>query len=296
MTSPGFSKIGAISASGGSVNEDIFGENKNYAWVLDGVTGHREEPKTPAKSDGKWYVEQMDKAFRKLSRENYSNLSSFTHDSLELVRDQYRTVANEEPTGNSDMPAAAGVLLRRVHNETVPDQIEYLILGDCTLLIEKNFTVVPVTDKRVAPKEQEQIEAMQRAFADGAEDVWEARKQVEDIFLRNKNNMNSPESYWMFGLDPSAVDMAFTGKFDISEGVKLHLMTDGFSCLVDTYKIYVSWEEALNRIKSNSHKTVLEEIREIEESDSMLQQYPRTKPSDDATMLSLQLSDAQSMD
>jgi len=288
---PGFSRLCAISESGKSVNEDLFGTKGNLAWVLDGMTGHREKPRTPAETDGKWYVKQLDDAFKQLSDRNEC-LSSIARDAIALVRERFQEVTDEDIDGAKDLPAAAGVLIRRIRTESGPDKIEYLILGDCTLLIEKTKTIVRISDERPVLKEQEQIEAMQQALDDGAETPMDARKQVKNLFVKNKNELNTPGGFWMFGLDPEAADEAITGMFRVSNDLKIHLMTDGFSCLVDTYHVYETWEKAIDCLHESGCEVLISEIREVEDADPMLRKYPRTKPSDDATLLSLTLNDA----
>lgn len=281
-----FSRLYAISESRDSVNEDLYGMNGEYAWVLDGMTGHRAEPRTPGETEGQWYVEQLDEAFTQLTGSGAS-LASVARDAIAIVRDQFRAVTEREHSDTPDSPAAAGVLVRRVQTADGPDEIEYLIIGDCTLVINKANTVVRVTDGRPAPREQEQIEAMQRAFDAGATTPAAARNRVEDVFVTNKRNLNTVGEYWMFSLDPEAVEHALIGTVPVSDEMDLHLMTDGFSSLIDTYHIYETWDAALCRLHSVGAETIVSEIRTAEDSDPMLRKYPRTKPSDDATLLSV---------
>lgn len=281
MPTRGFSTDLSFSDAGKAVNEDLAGVAGNVAWVLDGATGHRDTPITSGDTDGQWYVERLDAAFRDLAAIG-APLDEIAESAVARVRDEFLDAAPDDLDRGLDVPAAAGVLVR-----LIDDEIEYLVLGDCTLLAEKPHTVARVTDRRGAPKEQEQIEAMQRQFDAGVDDPWTARDNVEEIFLENKAATNSPGSYWVFSLEPGAVDQALTGAFDLSPELRLHLATDGFTAVVDTYRMYESWERLLGAIRSDGIETIVSEMRELEEGDAALRAYPRTKPSDDATILSL---------
>lgn len=286
MTRYGWSQLRSLSRSGKATNEDLFGVAGDYAWVLDGATGHRDQPITSGETDGQWFVEQLDEAFREFSH-GASGLPELGRRAIERVRERFLTVAPDTLDRGLDVPAAAGILVRRVAVEGGPDETEYLVLGDCTLLIEKEHTVVRMSDNRGGPKEQEQIEAMQREFEDGVEDPWKARERARDVFLTNKSRINSPGNYWVFSLEPDAVDEALTGRFRSTDGTVLHLMTDGFSSLIDTYHVYETWEEAIDAVERDGVESVVDEIRAAERADEKLRTYPRTKPSDDATLLSI---------
>lgn len=286
MTSTGFSKVYLTSAGGKSVNEDTAGMTGSYAWVLDGVTGHQDNPRTDGETDGQWYVEQLNDVLQEQVTDGV-RLDDLARESIATVRQRFRAAVDAPDDDNTATPAATGVLVHRRTSGAEVDEIEYLILGDCTLVIEKRHTVVHLSDRRAAPKEQEQIEAMQDAFDRGAKTPEEAREMAKDAFLKNKDALNSRDGHWAFGLLPEAVDKSLMGTFEVNHAPKLHLMTDGFASLVDLYHIYPTWEDAVTAIKNQGHEAVLSEIRDVEASDPNLREYPRTKPADDATLLTV---------
>lgn len=286
VTSPGFSHLYSLTDGSGPVNEDLFGMSGEYAWVFDGMTGHRDEPISSYETDGKWYVDNMNEILLDLV-DSSSCLPNIAKEAIAQIRKRYLEIAPNNIDRGLDVPGATGVIVRRIKTSDGPDSIEYFLLGDCTLLVEKEHTTAPISDQRGALKEQEQMEAIQRELDAGVSDPWEARNNVEDIFLENKSQINSSGGYWVFGIEPSAVDEALTGRFMTSENLRLHLMTDGFSSLIDTYNIYKNWGEALDAIDNDGPKALMLKIRESESSDPSLRKHPRTKQSDDATLLSI---------
>jgi hypothetical protein len=191
-------------------------------------------------------------------------------------------VAPEDLRPGLDVPAAAGAIIRREG-----DSVKYLILGDCTIIIEKAHTIATITDKRSAPIEQELIEGMQSAFETGISDPWDARSQNRELFLTSKAQVNTADGYWIFSLESNAIEKSLTGSFSIDRETTIHLLTDGFSCIQDTYRMYRDWSAVFNKIRDTGVELVVRQMRQLEGTDSDLKAFPRTKPSDDATVLSL---------
>jgi hypothetical protein len=95
--------------------------------------------------------------------------------------------------------------------------------------------------------------------------------------------------YWVFGLQPDCADHARHWHLDLKRPAHVLLCTDGFSALVDRYRVY----DAVGLVRAALDKGLQElgrELRAIETADAGGALHPRFKPSDDATALLLHFS------
>jgi hypothetical protein len=103
---------------------------------------------------------------------------------------------------------------------------------------------------------------------------------------------NRPGGCWVAAADPQAASQAVTGSLP---GKNLHravLLSDGASRLVDPFR-FATWEELLALLDENGPEELLRQVRAAEAADPEGRQWPRTKRSDDATAVYLDLDEAQ---
>jgi serine/threonine protein phosphatase PrpC len=106
--------------------------------------------------------------------------------------------------------------------------------------------------------------------------------------LRARHNMAGGD-YWVFGLQPECADHARVWTLPLKRPAHVLLCTDGFSTLVDRYRVY----DAAGLVRAALDKGLQElgrEIRAIETADAAGAQHPRFKRSDDATALLLRVA------
>ena len=99
---------------------------------------------------------------------------------------------------------------------------------------------------------------------------------------------NRPGGYWVAAADPQAASQALTGSLP---GKTLHravLLSDGASRLVDPFGL-ATWEELLALLDESGPDELLRQVRAAEAVDPEGRQWPRTKRSDDATAVYLDL-------
>jgi hypothetical protein len=278
----GFGSTVSVSDSGKKVNEDLRNTSETGAWVFDGGTGYADSPLTGADSDAKWYVDTLDGYLAEHVDSTDRSLRTVLREGIQHTRREYLDRVDDLPAPEY-RPTAAGTVVRLVDGT-----VEYLVLGDCTLVVSKPNTVARVTDPRMEPIEQMAIEAVVEHVRTQDVSVWEARDAVADRFEQNRALANTAEGYWILSLDPDAVAHSLTGTFQVDDGTTAYLMTDGFSAVVDTYGLFDDWTRAVGELDDGRTDELLAEIRAVERSDDRCLEHPRTKPSDDATVLGIE--------
>jgi hypothetical protein len=99
---------------------------------------------------------------------------------------------------------------------------------------------------------------------------------------------NRPGGYWVAAADPQAASQALTGSLPSKALQRAVLLSDGASRLVDPFGL-ATWEELLALLHENGPDELLHQVRAAEAVDPEGRQWPRTKCSDDATVVYLAL-------
>lgn len=268
--------VEAISLAGDRAkqNDDACGFADRRAWVLDGATDLHDAPLSGAASDASW-----------IARAANAHLHSASGDLREQVRAASVAARNAFTSGARferwQSPISSLLML-----EEAEDGIRGLDLGDCRLFALDTAGNVVVTGGSDDAADEEAKSAARQTDADKP-----LLQRTETIAkLRDARALlNRPGSAWTFCLDPACADRARTWSFTLASPAYLLLMTDGFSALVDRYRVY----DAAGLVRTALDKGLQElgrELRAIENADAGSAKHPRFKKSDDATALLMRLT------
>ncbi|MFC9636282.1 protein phosphatase 2C domain-containing protein [Streptomyces mirabilis] len=166
-----------------------------------------------------------------------------------------------------DPPAAALAIVRERQGS-----LEYLVLCDCTIVVDVAGTVQRITDDRLSGL-----------------DLPERRAVLEDPTLAayaalleaKRRRRNTPGGYWVAASEPAAAWAAVKGSFPVDDVRRIALMTDGVSCAVDRYRL-MDWAGLLDALEDEPTGLV-RRIREVEQRASGGVRNDLTKLHDDAT-------------
>lgn len=187
-------------------------------------------------------------------------------------------------------PSAAVTLARRRG-----DFLDYLVLGDCTVLVETGSGVVDRTDRRlagVAPDVRAAIREHLQGGGGYSSQVYRSLlAQLVDAELAARN---VPGGYWIAAEDPEAAAHALTGTFPIGSGPdearRIALLSDGFARAVTIFRLQPGWQQLLSVLVSGGPASCLAALRSAESADPRGLRFPRTSPSDDASVIFCELS------
>lgn len=161
--------------------------------------------------------------------------------------------------------------------------IEYLVLGDVTVLAEVDGKVEAISDERVS-----QTAAAQRAEADrhpiGSAAKNTAMLAMKHIELAARNTVGG---YWVAETNPAAAKHALVGQFSREQVSRLAVLTDGAARAV-AFGL-MSSADLLDVLDSDGPASVVRHVRAAERSDPIGARWPRNKQSDDATVVYVRL-------
>ncbi|RST11131.1 integrase [Streptomyces sp. WAC05374] len=166
------------------------------------------------------------------------------------------------------------------------DALEYLVLGDSTLLlVSGEGEATAVTDRRldeVGKRLRRPVDALPTGSPEHAAALAEYREALTG--LRNR-----PGGFWIVGPDPRAAEHALAGTVPLDSLASVTLLSDGATRLVDKFAL-ADWRELLAALDSTGPDGLLRRVREVEGSDLDGRRWPRGKARDDATVLHWALS------
>jgi hypothetical protein len=242
-------------------NEDWFRTGPGWMVVLDGVT--------PVPGNGcvhpiPWFVEQLGEAIEDgLSGENHS-LRAILAGAIAA------TVAAHEGTcdlTSPQSPAAQVAILR-----AVDDRVEWLVLGDCTIVIKRQDEA-PVAycddraDRLPDPPEPVLVNGIRRYPLEYVAAV-----------------RNRPGGFWVASTLPEAADEALHGWCPAGSLQSAALLSDGLTRLVERYGW--TWPTLLDEGERQGAKAL---IRSVHDADRAAEPTgARGKTSDDATGVFIQ--------
>jgi hypothetical protein len=272
---------------GSSVNEDLIGHYGNIYWIMDGATPLSGSRFFPGSSDALWLVTELDKALKAvIAQANDCDLNSLLESALSLVKQRALTygfaTAKISPY---DMPSCSLIMLKV--EPGISGVLEYLILGDCTLVFEYDSQLTIVKDNTVTKLDNQVVQMLKAKKQSGTLDDSELSVYRSTLLQKNRALMNTSEGYWSCTWDKKGVKHSITQRLEFDGDLKILACTDGFSSLVDLYN-QISWSDLLqNRL--SIHQALLK-IRDIEAKDVTKEKYERLKVSDDASALHLSIS------
>ncbi|MFF5451369.1 protein phosphatase 2C domain-containing protein [Streptomyces sp. NPDC012950] len=251
-------------------NEDFALSDSTAAVVLDGA-GMAPGMKSGCRHGVAWYVKQLGTRLHGEATRGDAPLTVCLARAIESTASlHWDTCVIDDPLSPS-----ATVAMARVRGGV----FEWLVLGDCTILVGSDGVVTATTDDRLA-----QVAPHARAaLAREAPGSPERQRAHEDLVQEERSQRNIRGGYWVAAADSTAASQALTGSESTSQVQSAALLTDGAGRLVTTFRS-TDWQGYMTLLRHGGPEAVLRQVREAEVSDPHLSRWPRSKQHDDATI------------
>jgi hypothetical protein len=241
--------------------------------VLDGVSAPAGLD-TGCRHTVAWYVDRLSSRLVEVyASAEKDPLTDLLAKSIDLVRTDHN--------GQCDLqnPASPAATLCLVRVDT--DRMEYLILSDCTLVVEDVDSVTAITDHRF-----EQAIATIRTPAP-ARDAQGYSAWLYGHAGKKYQLTNTAHGYWVAAAKPDAAHQAITGALPLTGPKAVQraaLLTDGASRAVDTFA-FLDWHGLLDVATTLGPAELIRRVRNAEaESGQPKPERLPTKLHDDATI------------
>ncbi|MCC7252552.1 protein phosphatase 2C domain-containing protein [Hyphomicrobium sp.] len=281
-----FEIVDILSLASGNENEDRAGVAPPFAWVIDGATDVVPEPLTHAPSDAAWFAAAMNETLHEMATAPPQSLVDVPRLVAERLAPRFTAETRRVAAGPEEHPSAAAIIVRA----TGRSEIEYVSLGDCTLLIEHGdgFTQIGVDEETAGDRWV--AEALTGRETDG--EPQQAPLTRADLWPRlraQRARMNAPSGYGIFSITPPPGAMIRHGTLPVSPGARILLASDGLLRLVDVFRQYDT-SRLFAAAWSGGLAPLFSELRALEADDAECTRFPRAKTSDDTTAVLLRVT------
>lgn len=252
----------------GSPNEDWAGIGPGLAVLLDGATARIG---TGCEHGVAWYAQRLGQVL-------LAGVSDRDRGLTEALADSIETVAALHPQCDLEHPGTPSAAVAIVRVSTA--RVEYLVLADTVVALRAGAEISVVTDDRIAgAAAAERASAM--ALPVGTVEREEALRRAKAAEQRARNR---PGGFWVAAADPSAAAHALTGDISVVGIDSVALFTDGAARCVEPFAL-LDWPQVFVVLDREGPDGLLREVRSAEEADPNGVRWPRTKRSDDATVI-----------
>lgn len=250
----------------GAENEDWYCASSRLVVVLDGATARTD---TGCVHGVSWFAAHLGAAISARAEAGEHTLS-------DVLSHAIKTVAGEHPNCNLESvgtPSAAVAILR-----PNGQHIEYLTLGDISLVFDCDDGLKVITDDRV-----EGTARAERAEAD-KHPIGSQQKNDAMVLMKHAElaARNKPGGFWVAAADPAVTREALTGSLPMRSLRRCAVLTDGVTRLVRMFDV-MSWPDLLDLLAEFGPAEAVSRVRAIEAQDPNGLRWPRNKQSDDAT-------------
>jgi hypothetical protein len=141
VLAPWDAKLASVPRPGRSHNEDLAAIVGSSTWVLDGASV-LDPIQACCELDAYWYVRRLNTALAAMLDGSSLDLSSVLAASISQVAAEHEAVCSRPPWGSA--PSATVAMVRRRG-----DTLDYLVLGDGSVLLDLGATIECLSDKRL---------------------------------------------------------------------------------------------------------------------------------------------------
>ena len=175
--------------------------------------------------------------------------------------------------GHPGSPSATVAVLREQ-----PEALDFLVLGDTTVLVEEPAGIRVLTDDRL-----EHVAAVQHgAMHEHATGSADHARSFAELVTEQRRHRNQPDGFWVASADPAAAQHTLTGRVARDGLRRAAVLSDGATRLVDRFGL-VDWPSLLTILAEQGPDAIIAQVRAAEHSDPDGQRWPRGKRHDDAS-------------
>lgn len=261
-------------ATPGAPNEDWMLATEDLVVVLDGQTARTG---TGCAHGVAWYAATLGGAIADLAADPALSLDAVLSRAIDRTAGAHPACDLRHPA----TPSATAAIVRPQR-----DAIEYLVLGDVTVLAETSDRLLVVTDARVdAAARAERHAADRHPLGSPQKRAALLRMKHAELALRNR-----PGGYWVAAADPAAARHAVMGAIPREAVRRLAVLSDGAARVVALFGL-TGWPGVLDLLRRHGPAALIDRVRAAEAGDPAGTRWPRNKGSDDATAVYAELDD-----
>lgn len=252
----------------GRVNEDVVAAAAEVVVLADGA-GLPDGEEQGCRHGVAWYARRLATAYLNAAVDG-PDLTHALAEAIGEVADAHRDTCDLR---HPRSPWSTALAVRRTG-----DSLEYLVLADSVLLIDRGEEVEVITDARLANLHA----PFQNKLRTLTEGTAEYDAFIDEYTRAIRGARDRPGGFWVASTKPEVAYEAVTGTVDLAGVEAAVLLSDGASRPADLF-MTSSWRELVDLVRAEGPDALLTRVREIERTDPEKARWPRGKVHDDAT-------------
>lgn len=237
--------------------------------VLDGAT----DPQEPEGRDGGWYAEQLGTVLRDVMTLPDAHPSRAVETAISEVVDQHALRPGRSPS--------ATVAMAQWDN----DVVTAYVLGDSAVIAIPHQGPTQMLTDRLRSVATDLRHRQHEHLAAGHGYDQQHVQTMHQFVRTERAHRNRPGGYWIAETDPGAARHGQTTTWSRPDLRALIVASDGAAAAVDRYGLFADWAEALRALDQRGAAALLADVEHIESQDPHGLSWPRSKPSDDKTLV-----------
>jgi Protein phosphatase 2C len=272
-----------IAASGKAHSDDLVQATDSAAWLFDGASAH-DDTDACTDHDASWFVCELSQALAtQLGQLADRDLTDILAAAISQVSNLHTQLCPHVPSGHG--PSATAVIVRRN-----TQNLEYLVLGDSTLLVQtSDGEIHHHSDKRLSAIAPHLRTSIHQGLQEGCGYEHPAhRERLQILHAEERAMRNRDDGYWIASDDPRAALHSLTGHYGLDSPAgarRIVLLSDGIERAITRLHLYSEWPELLNSLFDPGTYATITRIRRAELADPSATRHPRTTRSDDAAAI-----------
>ena len=263
-------------------NEDLIITENGLFVVLDGATGLGRQVMSEVETDACWFVKEFGKRVTGHWFE-WHDFGAALNLSISELEKLMHEISGKIKIKDYEIPSA-GMAAVVVEDDLV---VSYRT-GDCQVYLANTRGAGPVFPESPLERLDSEIMEILSEHIRAGDSHAQAKEKILPRMQALRASMNQDGGYAVLSPDTNCLGHVQRQTIDVTKPGYLLLTTDGFSVVLDKFNRY-SIEELFERLSATGLQGLLDEIREIENTDPNLERYPRLKISDDASALLLKM-------
>jgi len=262
-------------------NEDCIRIGENFAYIIDGTNGITDKSATEKATNGRWYVQELDKKLSKRIKNQDKKIKDVLSKIISELFDEFekRVHKKEFELKNSETPSAFISIARWNDSE-----LEVYSLGDCTAMIKKKDDLETFRNSKMIELEKQILQKIQSYKEKQGLTHEQAIEKIMPEYLEIKRKQDTPGGWYSIGFNPKTPEKGKTRKYNLENIEELILHTDGLDNLKALHNNIENPEQLYKYINQKGLKETIQKMRQLEEKDSECNKAPRYKKSDDTTI------------
>lgn len=261
-------------------NEDAIGYGDNFIFVIDGATTLHKKGNSDY-SDASWLSNRLSVLLKEKLPNLNRNIDTILYDCLDILKKEFNNMYKNKLLSKVPSPSA-GICIFREKNEV----IEAFRLGDVLGIIEYNNNKIDLMqEKNLSKFDKIAIEKQIKIAKKKNISVKEARLYINKTLIKHRKLMNKKTGYYILDLSAKGIKYGEYKIYNKSEIKSISCMSDGFSCIVDTYKIINNYDNLQLFLKESEVLELYKKMKETILNDLDYNIYPRFKLIDDSSVI-----------